>query len=98
MTREEIAGFAPAALAGITGEALIIVQGKADLVIEYPDGAALVVDFKTDRRASPAELRTRYEAQLSLYGELVRRSLHPKSARWAIYSFSGAILVGPFPT
>ena len=45
----------------------VLVAGAVDLLFEAPDGAWVVVDYKTDRGADAAVLRERYEPQGAAY-------------------------------
>lgn len=73
----------------------VVVQGTLDLLIQYPAGDALILDFKTDRVDNPAELVRRYTAQLELYAELTRRLLPGIPVRWALYGVGTVGLVEP---
>jgi ATP-dependent helicase/nuclease subunit A len=46
-----------------------LIRGSIDLLVERPDGSALVVDYKTDRLSSrdPEEIVSRYSVQRDLY-------------------------------
>jgi ATP-dependent helicase/nuclease subunit A len=46
-----------------------MIRGSIDLLVERPDGSALVVDYKTDRLEGrePAEIAKRYSVQRDLY-------------------------------
>jgi ATP-dependent helicase/nuclease subunit A len=46
-----------------------LIRGSIDLLVEHPDGALLVVDYKTDRLEGrdPAEIVSRYSIQRDLY-------------------------------
>jgi ATP-dependent exoDNAse (exonuclease V) beta subunit len=75
---------------------MVVVQGTLDLLIQRPDGSALVLDFKTDRISRAEELLQRYSAQLRLYKELVRRLLPGVPVSWALYGLETVRLVGPY--
>jgi ATP-dependent helicase/nuclease subunit A len=49
--------------------------GRIDLLAREPDGDWLVIDFKTDAGASPAELAARYRPQMAVYAAAVGRAL-----------------------
>lgn len=68
-------------------EELLIVQGIIDVYFEESDGI-VVVDYKTDRVASPEELVERYEKQLRYYGEVLERLTGKKVKEKMIYSFA----------
>lgn len=68
-------------------EELLIVQGIIDVYFEESDGI-VVVDYKTDRVASPEELVERYEKQLRYYGEVLERLTGKKVKEKMIYSFT----------
>jgi len=70
------------------------VQGVIDLLV-VGSGTATVVDYKTDRGATPAELTTRYRQQLEWYCRAVAALLPRSAVRWAIYGLDRAGLVGP---
>jgi ATP-dependent helicase/nuclease subunit A len=77
-------------------ESSVLVQGTLDLLVKRPDGSALIVDFKTDRVVVASQLLDRYRQQLTLYGELVSRTIGLRSVDWAIYGVGTVGLVGPF--
>jgi ATP-dependent helicase/nuclease subunit A len=70
----------------------VIVQGTLDLLIER-GGELIVLDFKTDRGISAAQLVDRYHNQLMLYTELTRRLLPGRNVRWALFGVDGLGLV-----
>ena len=80
---EDLAGLAEA---GLGGERTTV-QGVADCIFEE-DGSLVIVDFKTDRAVSPAELAERYRVQLGLYGRLIGRSLGRPVRECLLYSFA----------
>lgn len=63
----------------------ILVQGIADCVIEEPDGL-IIVDYKTDRVSSPAELAGRYGSQLALYRRAIGTQFGKPVKSCVIYS------------
>lgn len=77
-----VAGESDPALDG----AVTLVQGVADLVLLFADHAE-IVDYKTDRRITPAELIRRYGAQLRLYARALAARLPVPVTRCTIYSF-----------
>ena len=48
----------------------------------------MLLDYKTDRVASPEELIRRYQVQMDLYAEALRRQKGLKVTRKVIYSFA----------
>ncbi len=66
---------------------LIIVQGIADCVFEE-GGELVLVDYKTDRVKSEAELLDRYKKQLSFYKSAVEKTLKMKVKETMLYSFA----------
>ena len=80
---EDLAGLAEA---GLGGERTTV-QGVADCIFEEND-SLVIVDFKTDRAVSPAELAERYRVQLGLYGRLIGRSLGRPVRECLLYSFA----------
>ena len=64
----------------------VMVQGIADAVFEE-DGKLIIVDYKTDRVDSKAELRERYRPQLAVYKEALTRALDRPVGKCIIYSF-----------
>ncbi|MBS4785630.1 MAG: helicase-exonuclease AddAB subunit AddA [Clostridiales bacterium] len=79
---EELHGLAEAELHGCR----TTVQGVADCIFQEGD-CAVVLDYKTDRVASPDELAERYRVQLGLYGRLLSRALGMPVTRCVIWSF-----------
>lgn len=53
----------------------IILQGIIDLFFEEKDGSVILVDYKTDNvtQSSPQEIRKRYDKQLELYSEAIKK-------------------------
>ena len=69
-------------------EAVVMVQGIADVLLEYPDHLELL-DYKTDRSKDPAQLRASYSAQLELYAAAIEKRFAPKKVSYkGIYSFA----------
>jgi ATP-dependent helicase/nuclease subunit A len=64
----------------------ILMQGMADLVFEEDDGFVLL-DYKTDRVTSAAELAEKYRAQLDCYARAVKEILQEDVKERFIYSF-----------
>ncbi len=67
-------------------EETVLVQGMADAVFEE-DGALVIVDYKTDRVKTAAELEERYRPQLAVYKEALSRTLQRPVKECLIYSF-----------
>lgn len=63
----------------------IFVQGVIDGLWQEADGLVLV-DYKTDRVGSMADLKARYSVQLELYREAMRRIRQNSAVRAYIYS------------
>ncbi len=61
------------------------VQGVADCVF-IEDGQGVIVDYKTDRHITPAELKKRYRVQLELYRVILQKSLEVPIKECVIYS------------
>lgn len=65
----------------------VLVQGIIDAFWEEEDGIVLL-DYKTDRVACAKELTERYQGQLALYAEALRRNFPGRPVKEAlIYSF-----------
>ena len=79
----------PASLlkADVPAEQQVILQGAVDCVFVEPDGA-VIIDYKTDRAASPEELWNRYRVQLALYRLAVERVLETPVKECMLYSFA----------
>lgn len=74
--------------AGAAPEATVLVQGIADLILVFPDHLELL-DYKTDRHKSEAELLAAYRPQLALYARAIDRRFAPlRVTRRCIYSFA----------
>lgn len=66
----------------------VLVQGVADLVLVFPDHLELV-DYKTDRRKTEAQLLADYAAQLNLYALALDQRFAPRRVTYkGIYSFA----------
>ncbi len=65
----------------------VLVQGVADLVLVGPD-AAEIVDYKTDRGKTPAQLLRAYRGQLMLYARAIQKRLGLPVRRCTLYSFA----------
>ncbi|MCI2046590.1 MAG: UvrD-helicase domain-containing protein [Faecalibacterium sp.] len=69
-------------------EPTVLVQGIADVVLVFADHVE-ILDYKTDRRKTEAELLAAYRPQLNLYARAVARRFDPKPVTYkGIYSFS----------
>ena len=67
-------------------EAQVLVQGIADLVLEFADHLELL-DYKTDRRKTEADFVQAYRAQLDLYALAIGKRFAPKKVTYkGIYS------------
>ena len=66
-------------------EETVLVQGMADAVFDE-DGALVIVDYKTDRVKTAAELAQRYRPQLAVYKEALSRTLQRPVKECLIYS------------
>ena len=64
----------------------VLVQGVIDVCFEE-DGEVVVLDYKTDNVDTVEELKTRYHAQLDLYGQAVEKLTGKKVKEKIIYSF-----------
>lgn len=69
------------------GGAKVMLQGIADCVCVYADGA-VIIDYKSDRVSSPQQLRELYSAQLAVYKRAVEARLGVNVKRCALYSFA----------
>jgi ATP-dependent exoDNAse (exonuclease V) beta subunit len=73
-------------------------SGRIDLLARAPDGAWIVVDFKTDAGASATEIAARYRPQMAVYAAAVRRALAlpslPRCEVWLLRA-GEAIVVDP---
>ena len=67
--------------------AFTLVQGVADVVLLF-DGHAEILDYKTDRGKTPAQLREAYAPQLRLYAQALTRRLPVPVTRCTLYSFA----------
>ena len=78
-------GTAPADSAAVA-QAKVLVQGIADIVLIYPDHLELL-DYKTDRRKTPADFVRAYRAQLELYAKAIDKRFAPRRVTYkGIYS------------
>ena len=67
-------------------DAGVLVQGIADIVLVYPDHLELL-DYKTDRRKTPADFVRAYRAQLELYAKAIEKRFAPRRVTYkGIYS------------
>ena len=64
-----------------------VVDGKTDLIF-MEDGAAVIVDYKTDRVQDPADLLARYTPQMRLYAEAVAQVLGVPVKECLLYSLA----------
>ena len=71
---------------GPAADAGVLVQGIADIVLVYPDHLELL-DYKTDRRKTPADFVRAYRAQLELYAKAIEKRFAPRRVTYkGIYS------------
>ncbi len=70
-----------------TGDARILVQGVADVVLVWADHAE-ILDYKTDRTRDENALRQSYAGQLELYAQAISRRLDRPVTRCSLYSFA----------
>lgn len=71
---------------GSAADAGVLVQGIADIVLVYPDHLELL-DYKTDRRKTPADFVRAYRAQLELYARAIEKRFAPRRVTYkGIYS------------
>ncbi|MDL2324672.1 UvrD-helicase domain-containing protein [Ruminococcaceae bacterium OttesenSCG-928-A16] len=69
------------------GEEPVLVQGIADAVLLFDD-AAEIVDYKTDRNKTPAELVEAYQKQLQTYQMALQKKLGLPVRRLTIWAFA----------
>jgi len=74
------------ALPSDAADEAVLVQGMADAVFEE-DGALVIVDYKTDRVKTEAELVERYRPQLTVYKEALSSTLQRPVKECILYSF-----------
>ncbi len=74
-------------LFGPDAEGEVLIQGVLDCYW-VKDGRAVIVDYKTDRVTHPQELIDRYQVQMDLYEEALKRVRGLTVLRREIYSFS----------
>ena len=72
---------------GMDEDSRIVLNGVADCVF-MEEGRAIIVDYKTDRVETGAELAERYGVQLALYEKILARSLDVPVGGCVIYSFA----------
>lgn len=68
-------------------EEQVLIQGIIDVFFEE-DGELVLLDYKTDRIDSMAELMNRYQTQLDYYGEAISRLMGLPVKESILYSFS----------
>ncbi len=66
----------------------VLVQGVIDCFFENPDGSYTVVDYKTDRVKTFAELAERHQIQLDCYRRAVERMTGREVKEVVLYSFA----------
>lgn len=72
---------------GDYGQAQVLVQGVADVILEFDDHLELV-DYKTDRNKTPDQFIATYRPQLLLYAAAIRRRFEKPLTKLTLYSFS----------
>lgn len=72
---------------GDYGQAQVLVQGVADVILEFDDHLELV-DYKTDRNKTPDQFIAAYRSQLLLYAAAIRRRFEKPLTKLTLYSFS----------
>jgi ATP-dependent helicase/nuclease subunit A len=70
----------------VSGES-IVVQGMLDLAF-VEDGEIVIVDYKTDRGVTEAEICERHRGQLTLYSKAMEKCTDYKVKAAYIYSLS----------
>ena len=66
---------------------MVLIQGIIDAYFEE-DGEIIVLDYKTDRVQTEAELKDRYREQLRLYTKAIEQIIRKKVKEQIIYSFT----------
>ena len=66
---------------------MVLIQGIIDAYFEE-DGEIIVLDYKTDRVQTEAELKDRYQEQLRLYTKALEQITRKKVKEQIIYSFT----------
>ena len=69
------------------GDAQVLVQGVADVILEFEDHIELL-DYKTDRGKTPQQFVKAYRDQLLLYAAAIRRRFPKPITRMSLYSFA----------
>lgn len=72
---------------GDYGQAKVLVQGVADVILEFDDHLELV-DYKTDRNKTSDQFIAAYRPQLLLYAAAIRRRFEKPLTKLTLYSFS----------
>lgn len=85
-TVEIPAGLIKPELTGEMKEQPVVLQGAVDCAFEE-NGALVIIDYKTDKTANPAELWERYRAQLALYRLALEQCTGLKVSACLLYSF-----------
>ncbi|MBQ2939761.1 MAG: helicase-exonuclease AddAB subunit AddA [Clostridia bacterium] len=79
--------FPEKAFTGQAAAELLAVQGVADCVVVESDGL-LIVDYKTDRVKTEAELRDRYATQVQIYAEAMAKAFERPVKQCLLWSFT----------
>ena len=66
---------------------MVLIQGIIDAYFEE-DGEIIVLDYKTYRVQTEAELKDRYREQLRLYTKALEQIIRKKVKEQIIYSFT----------
>ena len=77
----------PDAEPSVRGETVLLI-GKADLIF-IEDGAAVIVDYKTDRRKTDDDFRTAYSGQLRAYSLAMSQVLDMPVKETIIFALDG---------
>lgn len=83
---KSVCDFDPAIPARFADEKTVVI-GRIDLVF-IENGEAVIVDYKTDRIKTLAELPSRYRTQLGIYGEAVEKALGYPVKQRILYSLT----------
>ena len=82
-----VMGLPASQVDGSDSDETILIQGIIDAYFEE-DGEIIVLDYKTDRVQSEAELKDRYQEQLRLYTKALEQITRKKVKEQIIYSFN----------
>ena len=82
-----VMGLPASQVDGSDSDETILIQGIIDAYFEE-DGEIIVLDYKTDRVQTEAELKDRYHEQLRLYTKALEQITRKKVKEQIIYSFT----------